>query len=315
MSQSDSYSGDVMITGDEQPPIEIVDPENVHVLRGAVDGDLKVVNAEFVFTNTPPGGTATVDHVETEIAGSLDDGYIVPGGATGDVVIRDAEDVFIEHDAVAGELQVVGPEREFHDSSAATPPPRGQYDDAVTGWQRSTTVRHPSVGVAVAGGRCSAQLEGVERDVDVYVTGWENAVEIEGTGSVSLHLAGSHNTIEVGPRIDLTVASDTGDANTIDSAPLPHSELIETSKREAFPLFGRAKVTYQTPAPDEEYCQGCGATSQTIIERHRMDALFLFRTPVYRFEEGGTTYRCENCAHTTSTSVGLSESERRELFK
>jgi hypothetical protein len=313
MSQH-SYSGDVTITGDEQTPVELVDSGNVHVLRGAVDGDLKVVNAEYVFTNTPPGGTATIDQVATEIGGDIKDGYVVPEGTTGDVLIRDPEDVFIEHDAVGGELQIVGAEQQFHDDSAAHPPARDQYDETVTGWQRSTTLDRPTTGVAVAGGRCTADLRDVTGDIDVCVTGWQNTVEIRGSGTVSLHLAGSHNTIETGPYIDLTVASDTGVENTITDQPLPHEALIETTKREAAPFFGRAKVTYQTPAPDADHCQHCGAAAQTIIERHRLDAFFLFKRAVYRFEDG-TSYRCEECSRARPTDATLSESERRDLFE
>lgn len=312
MSHPQSYSGDVTLTGDEQSPVEIVSPENVHVLRGAVEGDLEVVNAEFVFTNTPTGGTATIGEVETEISGSLEDGYVVPDGVHGDLRIRDAGDVFIEHGAVGGELQVLGPEKQFRDESAATAPPRDRYDETLTGWQRSASLERPSNGVAVAGGRCSVNLGSVTGDVDVYVTGWQNTVEIEGNGRVSLHLTGSHNTIEVGPYIDLSVATRTGIENTVENAPVPYSELIETTKKEAYPFFGRTKATYQVPAPDQEHCPGCGADAQRVIERRRTDAFFLFRIPVYRYEEG-TVHRCEKCSRTVK-DVGLSDSERRDLF-
>ncbi|WP_049971806.1 hypothetical protein [Haladaptatus cibarius] len=315
MSSTESYSGDVTLTGDEQTPIEIDGADNVHVLSGSIDGNLKVVNAEYVFTNTETGGEVDLDGIETEISGALEDGYVMPDGATGDVVIRDAGDVFIEHNAVSGELQVVGSERVFDDSDAGTPTAREEYDETVTGWERSLHSSDPSTGVGVAGGRCSVEIEELTREIDLYVTGWKNSVDIEGNrGTVNLHLAGSHNTIEVAPYVDLNVATDTGVENTVTERTIPHEDIIQTTKSEAYPSFGRAKVTYQEPAPDQNHCPSCGADAATVIERHQEDAFFLFGLPMYTFDEGGASYECEECSRNVGPDVSLSESERKNIL-
>jgi hypothetical protein len=311
MNRSQPSDDDVVVTGERQTPIEIVGPENVHVLSGAVSGDLKIVDAEYVFTNTPPGGKASISGVGTRVDGSVEDGYIMPDGATGDVVVRDAEDVFIEHGGVGGALQIVESEETFHDNSGPVPPNRSRYDETTTGWRRSTTVQKPSTGVAVAGGRCSVDIQGVDKNIDVYVTGWKNEVQIGGVGSVSLHVAGSENNIETEPEVDLNVVTDTGVKNSlVDSSvtgstttgnPVQAHDAAETTERQERPLFGRAEVAYRNPAEGRRYCPNCGMEAESITKSQRKDAFFVFNVPVYSFSSGEPSYGCEECSRSTRT--------------
>ena len=316
-SNSTTYSGDVTFNGDEQPPVKLLAPEDVYVKSGAVDGDLKLLNAEYVYTNTAAGETADVGAIETEISGTIEDGYLEPGGVSGDVLVVDAEDVFIEHDAVDGDLQIIGDEQRFHDGSDTAPLPREQYDDAVTGWDRESRVTEPDTGVSVTGGRNAVRIENGDSEFELYLTGWNNEVRVDGRGSLRLHLVGSNNTVEASAYTDVTVATETGHDNTVSVDDFPVEDLIETSQsaayREAF--IGRKKITYQVPAMDEEYCPGCGATADAVVERHFEDAFFLFGYPIYQFEAGGGSYECEACSAHAHPDVRLSESERTDLFR
>ena len=313
---STTYSGDIMLNGDEQPPVKIVDPENVHVKSGAVDGDLKVLNAEYVYTNTPAGDTVDIGAIETEISGTIEDGYLESNGVSGDVVIVDAEDVFIEHDAVGGNLQIIGDEQRFQEESDTAPLPRDQYDDDVTGWNRELSVSEPDTGVSVTGGRNSVRIENTEAEFELYLTGWNNSVRVDGYGSLRLHFVGSNNTVEVSSYTDVTVATESGHDNTVSVDDFPVEDLIKTSQsaayREAF--MGRKKITYQVPAMNEDYCPGCGATADAVIERHQEDAFFVFGYPIYQFEAGSGSYECEECSTNAHPDVRLSESERKDLF-
>lgn len=314
---STTYSGDITLNGDERPPVKLVDPENVHIKSGAVDGDLKLLNAEYVYTNTPAGDTVEIGAIETEIGGTIEDGYIESSGATGDVVIADAEDVFIEHEAVGGDLQIIGDEQRFRDASDTSPLPREQYDDSVTGWDRSLSVTDPDTGVSVTGGQNSVRIENTEAEFELYLTGWNNSVRVDGYGSLRLHLVGSNNTVEVSAYTDVTVATETGHDNTVSVDDFPVEDLIKTSQsaayREAF--MGRKKITYQVPAMNEDYCPNCGATADAVIERHQEDAFFVFGYPIYQFEAGSGSYECEECSTNAHLDVQLSESERTDLLK
>lgn len=313
---STTYSGDITLNGDEQTPVKIVDPENVHVKSEAVDGDLKILNAEYVYTNTPAGDTTDIGAIETEISGTIEDGYLESDGVSGDVVIVDAEDVFIEHDAVSGNLQIVGDEQRFHDESETSPLSREQYDDGVTGWDRELSVTEPDTGVSVTGGQNSVRIENSEAEFELYVTGWNNNIRVDGYGSLRLHLVGSNNTVEVSAYTDVTIATETSHDNTVNVDDFPVEDLIKTSQsaayREAF--MGRKKITYQVPAMSEDYCPGCGATADAVIERHQEDAFFLFGYPIYQFEAGSGSYECEECSTNAHPAVRLSESERKDLF-
>lgn len=318
MSPSSTYSGDVTLNGDEESPVKITSPENVHVKTDAIDGNLKVQNAEFVYTNTPAGDSVTIDSIATEISGTLEDGYIEKDSVDGDVVIEDAEDVFIEHSAVNGGLQIVGDEQRFHDVNDTEPVPRPQYDDSVTGWKRSLTVTNPSTGVSVVGGRNEVRVTDSTQDFDLYITGENNNVEINGkANTVTVHFIGAKNSISTGSYIDVNVATDSGHNNSATIEEFPVDDLIETSKKEAYGsrFFGREKITYQEPAINEDYCPGCGANGDAIIQRRQSDIFFLFGFAIYHFDSGGSAYECEECSRNASPDVELSESERKELFQ
>lgn len=316
-SNSTTYSGDVAINGDERPPVKLVAPENVYVKSGAVDGDLKLLNAEYVYTNTEAGETADIGAIETEISGTIQDGYLESSGVTGDVLIVDAEDVFIEHDAIGGNLQIIGDEQRFHDESDTTPLPREQYDNCLTGWNRELSVAKPNTGISVTGGQNTVRIKNNDSEFELYLTGWNNDIRVNGHGSLQIHLIGSKNTVEVSAYTDVTVATEVGQDNTVSIDDFPVEDLIKTSQsaayREAF--MGRKKITYQVPATDENYCPSCGATADAVIERHLEDAFFFFGYPIYQFEAGGGSYECEECSTHAHPEVQLSESERKELFK
>lgn len=152
----------------------------------------------------------------------------------------------------------------------------------------------------------------------MFVTGWNNSVEITGRDcTVTLHLIGSHNRVTVGPYVSVTRGIDASLETTLTTEDIPYADIIETTKNEALDTagFGRRKLVYQVPAPAEEYCPSCGAASDRVIERKQLDAFFLFGTPVYTFERGGSAYECEECSMNAHPDVALSEDERRELFR
>lgn len=316
-SHSTTCSGDVTLNGDEQPPVKLVEPENVYVKSGAVDGDLSVLNAEYVYTNTVAGEAVDIGAIETEISGTIEDGYLESDGVSGDLLVVDAEDVFIEHDAVNGALQIIGDEQRFHDESDTAPLPRERYDNSVTGWDRELRVADPDTGVSVTGGQNSVRINNNASAFELYLTGWNNSVRVDGHGSLRIHFVGSNNTVEVSAYTDVTVATETGHDNTVSADDFPVEDLIKTSQsaayREAF--IGRKKITYQVPAMDEDYCPGCGATADAVVERCLEDAFFFFGYPIYQFDAGGGSYECEECSTHAHLDVQLSESERKDLFQ
>jgi hypothetical protein len=319
MSESEgAYTGDVTLNGDEQAPVRIENPENAYIKTGAIDGDLKVLNAEYVYTNTQAGGNVDVDKVQTKISGTIEDSYIERNAVTGDVVIVDAEDVFIEHDAVSGELQIVGEEQRFNDSSDTEPLNRGRYDEEITGWQRSLHPENPDTGISVVGCESVARVKNAEDNFELFVTGWNNEVRIDGVGNtVTIHLIGAKNTIEVSAYTNTEIATDTGHDNEITVDTFPVDDLIRQSKGEAYnnAFVGRKKITYQEPAMGEDYCPNCGATADAIIERHQEDAFFLLSYPIYHFETSTASYECEECSTDAHPEVGLSEDERKDVLQ
>ena len=312
------YSGDVVLTGDEEPPTKIVDPENVHVKTGAINGNLKILNAAYVFTNTPAGGSVKPADADTIIQGTIEDAYIERDGVTGDVVIEDAEDVFIEHGAVTGELQIIGDEQRFFDESTRDPATRTQYDRTITGWQRSVTVDNPEIGVRITGGRSHADITNSINDFEVYITGWNNSVRVDGRlNTVTLHFIGSENTVTTSAYTDVTIATDSGIDNDVEIDTFPVDDLIQTTKEEAYSgvWFGRTKTTYQTPVVNEEYCPSCGANADAIIKRHQEDVFVFLGIPVYTFESGSKAHECEECSMNAQPDVQLTEDERKEILR
>lgn len=312
------YSGDVTLSGNEDSPIKIASPENVYIQRGAITGDLEIVNPEYVCTRIRPSGGSAVSEPESVLAGNIEDGYIEPGSVDGDIRIEDAADVFIEHQAVSGELTITGAEQQFTDTSKQSSLQRSEYDRTLTGWKRSTTVTDPSDGVWIVGGKNTVDITSHRQDIELYITGWNNTVRITGQSStVSARVVGSHNDIHIGPYVDISVTAETGPENTFHSDPIPPSDLIQTSKQEAYRgiFIGQNKVTYQEPAPKQDYCPNCGADSDTVIARKQENAFFIFGYPVYQFAETGESYECDECSMYRDLSVELTESERKHVLQ
>ncbi|ESS03751.1 MAG: hypothetical protein A07HR67_01399 [uncultured archaeon A07HR67] len=85
----------------------------------------------------------------------------------------------------------------------------------------------------------------------------------------------------------VTVAIETEHDNTVSAADFPVEDLITTSQSAAYrEAFIGEKITYQVPAMAEDYCPGCDATADAVVE-------------------------CSAHAH---LDVQLSESERKDLF-
>lgn len=316
-----NYSGDVSITGDEVPPVGIKSPGDVYILPHSVKGDLKIVNAEYVFTDSPTGGVVENVAPETEITGSIEDTYYQPAGVTGDAILVDPQDVFIARDAVEGELQVVGDEQRFHDDHSHPQFSYDQLDETVVGWQQSVTVTEPRVGAAVSGYESTLTVEEAEHDLDLYVVGSRNEVRITSKVgrelSVDVFFVGADNSVSGGPYVDLTVANESGVDNSTVQDQFPVERLIGQTESEAYTEagLGRNRVTYQQPADtDDDYCPNCGCEDVTVIERRQKDALFALGSPIYTYDNGGVSYQCEECSPRGRPKSELTREERRELF-
>lgn len=315
------YSGDVSMTGDEVPPVGIKSPDDVYILPHSIHGDLKVVNAEYVFTDSPAGGVVDDVSPDTEITGSIEDAYYEPGGVVGDAVLLDPEDVYIARHAVEGELQVVGDEQRFHDNRSSPQFSYDQFDETVVGWQQSVTTRDPRVGAAVSGYDSTLTVEEAEHDLDIYVLGCQNDVRITSKVgrelSVDVFFVGHDNSVSVGPYIDCTIVNESGSNNSTSQDQFPVERLISQDKSEAYTNagLGRNKVTYQKQADtDDDYCPNCGRENVTVIERRQKDAFFVFGSPVYTYDDGGVSYQCEDCSPRGSPKSKLTSEERQDLF-
>lgn len=315
---SQTYSGDITLSNHSETPLEVRSPANVHIETDSIDGDLHVVDAEYVFTGQEPTDSADIDDPAEQIEGDIEDVYAEPDGVGGDLVINGAEDVFIEPGAVSGQLVIKGEEQTFRDLEAESNIEREVYDATVSGWQRSQTVTKPESGIAVSGGRCSLTVEHARDTVDIAVTGWNNTIDIEGLdATVNLHLIGSQNTVTAGPYITIEEVVHAGLENDIEYENIPYADLIETSKEEAYSsvTFGRDQIAYQVPAEEESHCPNCGSSSNRIIRRKRKDAFFLFGHPLYTYEQGGDAYECGECSMNAHPDVALTEEERKDIFR
>jgi hypothetical protein len=315
---SQSYSGDVTVDSHTDDAVEVVGPENVHLVSGGVDGDIKIVDPEYVFLAAEEDTeSVSIDTVGETIEGSIEDIYTEPESVTGDLRIESATDVFVEPGAATGAIEVTGHEQLFADIGEHSVG-RGNAGTVLTGWERSTTVTDPTAPLGITGGRCQLSVEQLQTDIDVFVTGWKNSVEITGRDcTVTLHLLGSHNAVTVGPYVSVTRGIDASLETTLTTEDIPYADIIETTKDEALNTagFGRRKLVYQTPAPQEDYCPSCGASSDRVIERKQLDAFFLFGRPVYTFERGESAYECDECSMNAHPEVTLSEEERKELLR
>ncbi|SEL80925.1 hypothetical protein [Haloferax larsenii] len=316
MTRNTTYDGDVTLNGSEQPPVEVRDPADAFVSGASIDGDLTVQNAEYVFTHTPVTGETTVSDSETEttIRGNLEDGYVQSVG--GDVLLTDAEDVFIAADAVEGAVSAPGAENVYTDDSVPVSS-ADDYDVSTFGWQQSGSAADPDSGVYAVGMDHDVELEKVRQDVDLYLVGHSHDVRVDGRGaSVTVHFVGYDNTVHVGPYLSSTVETDTGFDNEIDADPYPAEDLVEMSRREAYSNagFGRRKVTFQVPNEDDDWCPNCGQAAEAIIERHQKEAFFLFGWPLWTYDRSTNPAReCENCSP-NAVHTELTAAERREIF-
>ncbi|WP_254820974.1 hypothetical protein [Haloglomus halophilum] len=306
------YDGDVTLTG-EPGPVVVEDPADTFVRADAVTGDLKLVDAEYVFTDTPVEGGTTVAQPELRVAGDVEDGYVDRRGVEGDAVIADAEDVFVAGRA-AGTLDVTGAESVFR---ASGDPPDTSGFESFVGWRRSGNVENPD-GIVLVGARHDVTVSGVTGDLTVYVVGHDHRVRVDGPrgtdADVTVRFVGYENTVRLGPYLTVADTVEGGYDNVVDADPFPVNDLIETSHDEAYGVasFGRTKVTYQAEAT-EDWCPNCGAEADAIIERHQEEVFLLFGIPVKTYDEGGVSYECEECAVRNDTA--LSESERRSVLR
>lgn len=315
-SSQTAYSGDITLTGSEESPIEINDAEDVFVRTNAIDENLAVNNAEYVFTHSPLSGGVTVDDVETTISGDLGDGYVQDNGVDGDLLVTDADDVFIPTHATSGDFEVSGAENIYKETDISVPPDPDAYDSSTTGWKESATVRDPSTGVYATGAYHTIEINRATEDIVVYVVGYDHDVTIEGRAAdVSIYFLGYENTVTVGPYLSVESVTDTGFDNGVVEEPYPAEDLIENSKEEAFSSasFGRHKLTYQVPA-DEEWCPNCGTAADAVIERRQMDAFFLFSHPIKVYGKSmNPAMECEHCS-VNAVNSELSEQERKDVL-
>ncbi|GKZ14689.1 hypothetical protein [Haladaptatus sp. T7] len=310
-----TYSGDITLNGSNRPPVELRDPGDVFVASDSVGGDFDVRNAEYVFTHHAVDGDGDVADAETTIRGDIEDGYVER--ADGDVRIIDAEDVFIAADAVDGGFSAPGAENVYSDGVSPTATP-DEYDVSTLGWQQSGSASDPSVGVYAVGMEHEIEVTGARTDLELYLVGHGHDVTVTGrSADLAVHFVGYDNTVHVGPYLTTDVVSDAGFDNEIDAEPYPTEDLIEMSRSEAYSNagFGRRKVTFQVPADDdEEWCPNCGAAADAIIERHQMEAFFLFGRPVRTYDRSTNPAReCEHCSP-NAVHAELSPEERRSIL-
>ncbi|WP_336330974.1 hypothetical protein [Haloarcula sp. CGMCC 1.2071] len=310
------YTGDVTLNGGIETPVRMSGLEDMYVQPDSIDGDLDLRNVEYVFTGVPITPAADVADPVTDITGTLEDGYTEPDGVHGDLAVGTAEDVFIAHGAVDGALSARGPEQVF-DAGTSNAPSRdpATYDVTVSGWQQQREVTDPNTGVVLSGCQSTVNVTGATGSVSCYLIGTNNELIVRGDASVEVHIVGRDNRVDLGPYIDVDTAVETGFDNTIDVQPFPADDLIETTEDEAYSAvtFGRAKVTYQSVAEDEDWCRGCGEAADAIIERQQKEAFFILGMPIITYEEGGGSYECEHCAH-SAPDTSLTPEERREIF-
>ncbi|MFH5801480.1 hypothetical protein [Haladaptatus sp. CMAA 1911] len=309
-----TYSGDITLNGSNRPPIELRDPADVFVAGGSVSGDFDVRNAEYVFTHHAVDGDASVTKAETTIRGDIEDGYVER--ADGDVRITDVEDVFIATNAFEGGFSAPGAENVYSDEVSLSKSPE-EYDVSTLGWRQSGSASDPSVGVYAVGMEHEIEVKGVRTDIELYLVGHNHDVTVTGrSATLTVHFVGYDNTVHIGPYLTADVASEAGFDNEIDAESYPTEDLIEMSRREAYSNagFGRRKVTFQVPAGDEEWCPNCGEEADAIIERHQMEAFFLFGRPVRTYDQSTNPAReCEHCSP-NAVHAELSPEERRSVL-
>ena len=313
---TEEYSGDVRLDGFDAP-IELHDPEDVFVLTGGVDGDLSIRDPEYAFVHGSADGDASIGDLTTAIRGDLEDGYVPAGGVEGDLSVSGPEDVFVAGGA-AGSVSLVAAENVYADEGAGPSRDPAEYDVSTVGWEQSGSASAPEVGVYAAGSNHEIRVESVQRDVEVYLVGHGHDVEIDGRGAtVSVSILGYENVVRVGPYLDAEVVADTGFDNSVEEEPYPVEDLIETTRKEAFRTagFGRRKITFQVPAEGDDWCPNCGSSADAIVERHQMEAFFVFGRALKVYDRSTSPAKeCEHCSRRARTT-SLTEDERRDVLR
>lgn len=317
---STRYSGDITLTGAEAPPVELRGPDDAFVTTASVSGDLAIHDPEYVFTHHTiddgtgePGTDAAPD---TVIQGDIEDGYVKD--VAGDLCVTGVEDVFIARDSVNGDLAVPGAENVYTDEPVPDIDPE-EYDVSTIGWQQTAETSDPSVGVSAVGMDHTIEVTGTRSNIDLYLVGHGHTVTVEGrSATVSVHFVGYGHEVRIGPYLTADVVSEAGYENTINAAPYPVQDLIEMPRRDAYRNagWGKRKVTFQVPAvDDDEWCPNCGREADAIIERHQMEAFFLFGRPVRTYDRSTNPAReCEHCSP-NAVSATLSPEERRAVLQ
>ena len=160
----------------------------------------------------------------------------------------------------------------------------------------------------------------VNTNVDLYLTGDHNAVELQGYDqTVAFYHEGKHNTVRIAPKMSLETRRDDGTHTSIqrdeelETEP-PGTDLIRKTREEALSdlgLFGYGKVTYQTEADDQDRCRYCGRDTGDVVHRHQEEVLAILGL-TFTMEKGDVSDECEFC--TTKVDVGLDEDDRRRIF-
>ena len=321
-ARTERYSGDVRLAGSHEVPVGLRGAEDVFVGSDAVDGTLRLADAEYVFTDVPADGTAGDGEiapdrpsVATEVTGDIEDGYVER--VDGDVVTREVADVFVAADA-ADALDPAGAEQVFHDDAGTPTTDPSGYDVTVIGWDHSRDARDPRDGVSVRGAKNDVTVTEGKHDLTVYVVGWDNEVRIEGRDiDATVYFVGRDNRVSVGPYVSVTTAAESGFDNAVESDPVPPEAVVQTTKDEAHSgkIVGRHRVTWQEPATDKDWCPNCGEDADAVVARRQRDAFFLLGTPVRTYDDGGVSYECERCSRHVAGDVRLSEAERKEALR
>lgn len=314
--QSTRQTGDVILDGTATAPVQIDGAENIHVQESSVNGDLLLVDVEFVFTgqdtDTDAPDVDVESITETKFYGpELEDAYI--RNTKGDVIITNAEDVFIEPNAVSGDIRVIGAEQQFHHDVPQTS--HSTATESAVGWKQNIVTERPQDDVVALGSKCTVNVSNIRDHADVYVTGWENDVTLTGRGEATVYLIGSNTNLEIGGLLDADVRK-IGVDNAVVKQDFPVEELIDQRKSEAFSEagFGKETVMYQEPMPTEDgTCPVCQANADAIVKRTSLEAYFLFGHPVYQVDQSSFN-ECEECAEVKTTDVELTEADRQQIL-
>jgi hypothetical protein len=207
MTDTHDIDGDATVQANPyESPVTVASQADVYVTEGAVGGDLRLANVEYVYTHQTVGGSTTVADPATQLR-VTEDVYLGEGAVDGDVVLDDTEDVFIEAGAVAGEIVPAGPENVF-----SNPLPPLSPDERIQGWRQSWTGSVDDA-IAVTGVRNDVHLQDLPSNrVELRIAGLDNQVRVDGPADVRVRFAGHDNSLTVGDEVYLDV-EDTGQHN------------------------------------------------------------------------------------------------------